>query len=228
MPQITNFLERDFKIIETCRNKSALHLGCVGFTDCTAEEKIIQAKESLHASISELASECTGVDLDGDTIAELRELGVFLNVIEGDVEHLERLPQDLRNFDIVVAGDIIEHLSNPGLMLEGIKPRLGSGGRLLVSTPNSFGIASWIRVLTGKFREGAQHVLCFNPITLEQLLERHGYEVESALSCYQSRARENFGVFFNIFRRILERFPYLGGTLLYICRPKDGTDPDTF
>ena len=45
-------------------------------------------------------------------------------------------------------------------------------------------------MILGKFREGEQHVLCFNPITLMQLLDRHGYELTSASSCYQTRREE--------------------------------------
>jgi 2-polyprenyl-3-methyl-5-hydroxy-6-metoxy-1,4-benzoquinol methylase len=81
-------------------------------------------------------------------------------VLEGNVEHLEDMVPELRGFDVVVAGDIIEHLSNPGLMLDGIRSRLATNGRVIISTPNAFGVASWLRVLTGRFKEGAQHVPC--------------------------------------------------------------------
>jgi 2-polyprenyl-3-methyl-5-hydroxy-6-metoxy-1,4-benzoquinol methylase len=217
MIRIKSFVERDSKLVELTRGKSVLHLGCVGFTDCTPIEKVALAKQSLHAFITKEASDCMGVDLDGPTIRELQKHGIFTNVVEGDVEQLDALPREFSNYDVIVAGDIIEHLSNPGLMLDGAKGRLAENGRLVVSTPNAFGIAGWIRVLTGRFREGEQHVLCFNPITLGQLLERHGYMIDTAHSCYQSRAKQNFGIWFKILRSALERFPKYGGTLLYIC-----------
>ena len=221
MKIIKNFVERDKTIIEYCKGKSVLHLGCVGFTDCPVAQKIELAKESLHASISKVSKNCIGVDLDGDTVVELTEHGVFDNLVEGDVEKLTELELSGERFDLVVAGDIIEHLSNPGLMLEGMKGLMKPNGKLLVSTPNSFGVASWIRMILGKFREGEQHVLCFNPITLMQLLDRHGYELTSASSCYQARAEENYGVMFKFLRAILKRIPRLGGTLLYVCKLSD-------
>jgi SAM-dependent methyltransferase len=171
----------------------------------------------LHQFISEVAQGCLGVDLDGRTISELRERNTFTNVVEGDVERLADLSPEHQGFDLVVAGDIIEHLSNPGLMLDGLKARLGPGGRLIVSTPNAFGIAAWLRVLCGRFREGAQHVLCFNPITLEQLLVRHGFVVREAYTCHQLRARQGYGFLFGVLAGSLRRFPRYGGTLLYIC-----------
>jgi 2-polyprenyl-3-methyl-5-hydroxy-6-metoxy-1,4-benzoquinol methylase len=218
--QITKFVERDSRIVKMVSGKTVLHLGCVGFTDGTPEEKIAMARRSLHASLTEAACACTGVDLDGGAIRELQSLGIFTNVIEGDVERLPELGRELGRYDVVVAGDIIEHVSNPGLMLDGIKPRMNEDGILLVSTPNAFGIASWIKYAQGRFREGEQHVLCFNPITLRQLLERHGYEVTEALSCYQSRAAGQYGASFQLLRRILDKLPRFGGTLLCVCRVK--------
>ena len=220
MINLKNFIERDPEIIALCRGKSVLHLGCVGFTDCSVSEKTRLARESLHAAITEVADQCLGVDLDGETVTQLTNGGVFNNLVEGNVEKLSELDLSPKVFDLVIAGDIIEHLSNPGLMLDGIQERLGSGGQLLVSTPNSFGIASWIRVLFGRFREGAQHVLCFNPITLEQLLNRHNLEVTSASTCYQTRAAQNYGKSFKVLRAILRKFPKFGGTLYYVCTPR--------
>lgn len=217
MNKISDFVERDKTIVDLCRNKSVLHLGCIGFTDCSTQEKIQHAKKSLHAEITENSSHCIGIDLDKTTITDLREGGLFDNIVEGNVEHLEDITLHPDHYDIVVAGDIIEHLSNPGLMLEGIHGRLHRNGKLVVSTPNAFGIASWIRVLRGTFKEGDQHVICFNPITLKQLLERHGYRVDYSATCYQNRAKANFGRRFHILRFILERIPRHGGTLLYVC-----------
>lgn len=219
--KITKFVERDAeltRLVGEGGGKKILHLGCVGTTDGSPEEKIAAAERSLHALLTRAASECTGVDLDADAIHELRELGIFSNVIEGNVEQLEKLALDEAGYDVIVAGDIIEHVSNPGLMLEGIKPRLKKDGILVVSTPNAFGIAAWIRFLRGRFREGEQHVMCFNVIALQQLLKRHGFEVSSCCTCYQSRAEEAYGSSFKILRALLKRAPRFGGTLLLVCK----------
>lgn len=216
--RIDQFVERDEWVLAAVTGQKILHLGCVGLTDGRPEEKVKMANHSLHARVTHASASCTGIDLDAAAIREWRNLGLFANVIEGNVEHLENLPKDVASFDIVLAGDIIEHISNPGLMLDGIKDRLKPEGRLIVSTPNSFGLASWVKYLRGSFREGAQHVLCFNPINLRQLLERHGYEVELAMTSYQARAAGQYGMAFRFLRKGLEWFPQLGGTLLYVCK----------
>jgi 2-polyprenyl-3-methyl-5-hydroxy-6-metoxy-1,4-benzoquinol methylase len=220
---VSRYIERDEKIVNLSKGKKVLHLGCVGFTDGSHEEKIRLAKTSLHSLLTDAAADCVGIDLDGDAIQELKQLGIFTNVVEGDVEQLDALADEIEDFDVVVAGDIIEHLSNPGLMLRGVQRMMLPEGLFVVSTPNAFGIASWIKYLRGSFREGAQHVLCFNPITLRQILERNGFEVVEGYTCYQPRAACLYGRTFALLRAALERFPKFGGTLLYVCRRKHST-----
>jgi 2-polyprenyl-3-methyl-5-hydroxy-6-metoxy-1,4-benzoquinol methylase len=117
-----------------------------------------------------------GVDRGGAVIEEMRKLGIFDNVVRGDVERLDELPMD-QKFDVVIAGDIIEHLSNPGQMLDGIKRFCRADTRVIITTPNAFGAPNYLRYSTGKFREGAEHVMSFNEQNLVTLLQRHGYVI---------------------------------------------------
>jgi len=84
-------------------------------------------------------------------IEELRNLGIFDNVVHGDVGRSDERPVD-RKFDIVIAGDIIEHLSNPGQMLDEIKRFCGSDTRVIITTPNAFGGPNYLRHSAGRFR----------------------------------------------------------------------------
>lgn len=210
---LQSYVERDQWLVERCRGKRILHLGCVGFTDCPTDEKIRLAQQTLHYQLSQVA-DCVGMDLDGAAVAELQRSGLFNNVLVGDVERLGDFAGRFQPFDLVVAGDIIEHLSNPGLMLDGVKAFLKPEGRLLVSTPNAFGLVAQLRHLRGRILEGAQHVLSFNIITLTQLLNRHGYEVIEAHSCHQRHATAMPGWLFRAGHALFRAVPRYGGTLL--------------
>ncbi len=89
-----------------------------------------------------------GVDLDGESLALLREQLGIRNLVVGDAEHLETCDIQGR-FDVVLCGDLVEHLTCPGLMLNGIKRFLVPKGTLIVSTPNSFSLMANIRFTTG-------------------------------------------------------------------------------
>lgn len=217
--KLERYVEREDHIQNLCRGKRVLHLGCVGWNDLASETKIKLAQQSLHSRLSR-DGDCVGVDIDAQTLKELQSKGIFNNVLAGDVEHLEALPGDLDRFDMVVAGDIIEHLSNPGLMLAGARKWLRKDGRLIVSTPNAFGLPGYLRYATGKYREGKQHVLNFNPWTLKQLVERNGFTVESAVSGHQQLAHSRSALF-PLASRFLSMFPRFGGTIIFVCKIKE-------
>src|ERR1035438_7597403 len=113
------YIAKEEFILKTSAGLSVLHLGCVGFTDLDSRDRVRHAKQSLHWKLTQ-QSNVVGVDRSVSVIEELRDLGIFSNIVAGDVERLDELPIN-QKFDIVVAGDIIEHLSNPGRMLDGIR-----------------------------------------------------------------------------------------------------------
>jgi len=208
--------KEDF-IVSLSTGLTVLHLGCVGFTDLEAAERVRSAKQSLHWKLTQ-CSRVVGVDRSASVIDELSSLGIFGNVIYGDVEQLDELAMD-QKFDVVIAGDIIEHLSNPGRMLDGIQRFCTQHTRIVITTPNSFGAPNFLRFSLGRFREGAEHVLSFNQQNLTTLLERHGYVVTEAHTCFQPRSVDAHGrAAFQAAKIILNRFPRFGGTLLVVAK----------
>lgn len=217
------YIGRDEFILARCRGKRVLHLGCLGETCRSPSEReaFFISHSSLHARLSRVSVSLAGVDLESEALLALQRAG-YPNVFGGDVERLDEIDLPTTDFDVVVAGDIIEHLSNPGRMLNGIRKILGRDSELIVTTPNAYGLPNYLRYLKGSFMEGADHVQSYTPFTLGNLLARHGWGVLSARSCYQARAKSLSGrVQFLAGRWILKRFPKLGGTLLFVCRPSE-------
>lgn len=211
------YTEKYARIVELCAGKRVLHLGCVGFTDSPVGEKVRLAKESLHQRLTDCC-DCTGIDLDRESVVQLQERGIFKNVLVANAEALDELDADLPQFDVAVAGDIIEHLSNPGNMLDGVKRRLKPDGLLLISTPNAFGLPGYLRFIAGRYREGLQHVLAFNPIVLRQLIDRHGYEITQMWTCHQPAAIGRHGWLFKPGQIFFSCFSKFGGTLLVVAK----------
>src|SRR5215471_10772071 len=117
-------------LIERARGKRVLHLGC-------AAAYLDLAKDPhLHAQLAAVANELWGLDLSARAISQLREAG-FANLICGDAERLGDI-DDLRDqhFDVIIAGELIEHLSNPGLFLNGCKALCSADTELILTTPN--------------------------------------------------------------------------------------------
>ena len=116
-------------------NRRVLDLGCAchqfGRTDLP----------SLHAFIVARAEHTVGVDYLPEEVQKMQAEGY--EVLCADVESMD-LGQ---TFDVVVAGDIIEHLSNPGAFLTRARAHLNPGGLLLVTTPNPVTLERYFRVL---------------------------------------------------------------------------------
>jgi 2-polyprenyl-3-methyl-5-hydroxy-6-metoxy-1,4-benzoquinol methylase len=103
-------------------------------------------------------------------------------VLVGDVETME-LPLEPGSFDVVLLGDVIEHLRDPIAALARLRPLLRPGGRLVLSTPN---VANWairVSLLAGRWRYtdrgilDRSHTHLFTRATLAETIERAGYRV---------------------------------------------------
>ena len=97
----------------------------------------------------------------------------------------ENLARELGKFDVVVMGDVLEHIANPFEILSNVRLVLSPGGKLLMSVPN---VAHWTvrtRLMFGRFdyqESGimdSTHLRWFTIKTLIALLESAGFTVLS-------------------------------------------------
>src|SRR5689334_1250243 len=105
------------EILEYCKGKSVLHFGYVQHSGVFKE--YIDKDEWLHGWMARVATRVVGVDYLPEDIKKIREEygveGYF-----GDAMDLDKCELN-EKFDVIVCGELIEHLTNPGLMLEGVK-----------------------------------------------------------------------------------------------------------
>ena len=149
-----------------------LDLGCVDERAARRSgEDSAQRADLLFRRIAELNPATLGVDRSAAGVAELQRAG--FHAVCADVHTL-----DLgRTFDTIVAGEIIEHLENPGQCLQALRRHLKPGGVLIVTTANPFyALQSWKIWRHGRPRCNEGHVAWFDPLTLTELLRRTGFE----------------------------------------------------
>lgn len=121
-----------------------------------------------------------GVELDPHAAAQARS--VCADVLVGDIETVE-LPYEHASFDVVLCGDVLEHLRDPAGTLMRLRPLLRQGGLLVLTTPN---VANWairLNLLLGRWRYTERgildrtHVHLFTRATLVETLENTGYRI---------------------------------------------------
>lgn len=215
-PKSMQYQSKHEAILSRCKGKRVLHLGCVGNNDYDVGHKVAASPSTLHMKLSSIA-DVTGVDISGDAVEEYRRTGICDNILVGDVEKLGGLHLK-PEFDLVIVGDLIEHLSNPGQMLDGVRNLCRKDTRVVLTTPHAFGLAPFLRHISGNFREGLQHVMTFNEQNLTHLVQRHGFSVEESGTCYQAESASG-SLSFRVGRRLFATFPKLGGTLIFILAP---------
>lgn len=120
-------------IKQVCAGKKVLHLGC---TDHPYTLEAIKNKMLLHFKLEETARELYGFDYDQEGIDVLTKAG-GKNLFRADLEKLEEVKLD-ESFDVIIAGEMIEHLSNPGLFLRGIQRFMHRETILVITTINAY------------------------------------------------------------------------------------------
>jgi 2-polyprenyl-3-methyl-5-hydroxy-6-metoxy-1,4-benzoquinol methylase len=88
---------------------------------------------------------------------------------------------DDASFDVVWAGEVLEHVLDTAAWLSQARRVLRSGGSLLVSTPDHgraalLGLALSKRAFAAHFDPLADHVRFYSRKTLTELIEQFGFE----------------------------------------------------
>ena len=184
MRQMTeNFalVQRIDLIKQMCKGRKVLHLGCTNYpyTDDSIRNNML-----LHFDLEKVADDLWGIDFDAESIEMLLRNG-SKQIVQADLEKLDELALN-EKFDVIIAGEMIEHLNNQGLFLNGIKRFLKPDGRLVITTVNAYcGMRFLYYGLRGK--KGRQepvhpdHIAYYSYSTLSLLVKRHGMQVESFL-----------------------------------------------
>ncbi len=157
-------------VLLTGKNKRVLDIGCA--TGYVAYELIKRG--------------CSVVGVEANAPAAQKAREICDEVLVGDIETdavAELVPG---KFDVVLMGDVLEHLIDPEHILIKAKDWLKSEGYLIVSVPN---IAHWtmrLRLLTGRFDYrilgllDRAHLRFFTWRSFAAMLSRCGYSINKA------------------------------------------------
>jgi 2-polyprenyl-3-methyl-5-hydroxy-6-metoxy-1,4-benzoquinol methylase len=168
-------------IVNACRGKRVVDVGCV-----SQGRTFVATKDPdwLHGQIVDVAQRVVGLDADTEGVSVLRTQGY--DCVEGDAESLDSI--DFLKLldgkvDLIVAGEVMEHLSNPGRFLDSCKRLLriqgGSESKLIVSVPSPYWYREMLAVMSGKEFTSSDHNYWYSPSTLSTLLGKHDFQIQS-------------------------------------------------
>jgi SAM-dependent methyltransferase len=110
------------------------------------------------------------------------QLPAGIRVVEVDLD--DDLP-DLGEFEVVVCGDVIEHVRDPDRLLQWLNNLLKGGGKLVASLPNSGHLYFRLTVLLGHFPSHDRglfdrtHLHFYSWSGWTQLFDQNGFSIEA-------------------------------------------------
>lgn len=175
----TKIVDRIPWLVEQCRGKRVIH---VGFADAGFREEQGRAGSWLHGHLAEVAAELVGLDADEPGVAAAVDAGFDAHVVDC-TDAAEVVALGLEPADVVLAGEVIEHLGAPGPFLEAMASLCAPGGTLIVTTPNSYGLVNVVASITRRVEVNhPDHVVMFTWRTLTQLMARSGWTPEHSVT----------------------------------------------
>jgi SAM-dependent methyltransferase len=137
-------------IREVCIGKNVLDLGCYDETALIKEN----TGKYLFTEISKVAKLHFGID----NSAQLPNEGITFSptekIIKGDIYNLHQMDFNQTQFDVIIAGELIEHLPNTLDFFKHIKQQY-PGKKLICSTPNT---TSFSNIALAFFKRESCHI----------------------------------------------------------------------
>jgi 2-polyprenyl-3-methyl-5-hydroxy-6-metoxy-1,4-benzoquinol methylase len=151
------------------RDKVTLDVGCAGgyFARLMADR----------------GCDVTGLDINSAAVEQARRF--YSRVLVADIDAVP-LPEAVEGarFDVVVFGDVLEHLRNPVRILDETRQILNKSGYVVASIPNIAHGAVRLALLKGSFEYGEvgllddSHVRFFTARSVEELFAEAGYRID--------------------------------------------------
>lgn len=168
-------LDRVDFIRKRVAGRRVLDVGCVAHDDAR-----MASAEWFHRQVADVADACLGVDVVADGIAAMQERG------------FDALCHDLNNglgpvaehgpFQVIVAGELLEHVSNLDMLFATAAQALTADGELIMTTPNPFAPARVRSGQRGDVWENVDHVMYAFPSGVAELASRHGLILAEAFT----------------------------------------------
>ncbi len=175
-------------IVAACAGLRVLDLGAM---DETAFHSKRGRGTWLHEEIGAVAAQVDGFDSSSLVPPEGVKTGPRSSIRKSNIMDLSGLLDVLGAApDVVVAGELIEHLENPLAFLSSIQaePRL-QGRTLILSTPNATALHNGLVGLIGRESTHRDHLSIFSYKTLNTLCQRAGFAAWEIVP-YRSRFTE--------------------------------------
>ena len=122
-----------------------------------------------------------GIDINRDQLTEAEEKGIKTSYCDLNSDNL---PFPDKFFDLIFAGEVIEHLTDTDGFVRDLYRCIRHGGFLLLTTPNLVSFENRLRFVLGRYPiwvdyrlRGSGHIRAYTPSILRRQLESFGFKI---------------------------------------------------
>ena len=166
------------------RDKTVLELGA-------AAGHVTRALKSMGNTV-------VAVERDGRFAEQLTAIADRVHITDLDWLDLKKIVGD-EKFDVILAGDVLEHCTRPDLVLLQCHSLLSPNGSIVVSLPNVAHADVRLSLLTGRFEYRPTglldntHLRFFTRHTIEKFVEENGFAIEEIFGSTAPLGGTEFG-----------------------------------
>jgi hypothetical protein len=202
-------LPRTQRLVGLVRGQSVLHIGCCDHTPIL--DKRLADGLWLHATLTEVAQKCLGIDIDSKAVERVKSATAFRNLIAADITKPGIDQISSSQWDLAVFGDVLEHVHAPVDFLSAFRENYSNWvPKIIVSVPNNMRAGNTSGALRNRETINSDHCFEFSPFTLTKVLALSGFRLEQFY--YSSFSSSGFAKSI-----IYKKRPYFAHTLIAVA-----------
>ena len=191
-------------LLQQAADKSCLDIGAIehdlSFTELPTWK---------HKLVAQTSSHVVGIDILEEYIEVLRQRGFDIRFCDATSDTFLG-----ETFDIVIIGDVIEHVDNPVSLIRFSLRHLNQDGFIIVKTPNPYFFDHIKKYLKGKSFVNAEHIAWFTPTMALEIARRAGCTLDS-YSIFPESGR-------SILKGLLKNKELFSRDFAYVFKHKNG------
>ena len=201
-------VRKEYLLKEIGRGKRVLDLGCLG--------------GQISKLIKEQNNEVFGIEINPKAAELAEKRGIRVKLFDLN----DGIPFEDAFFDVVNAGEIVEHIYDTKFLFSEINRVLKPGGLLIFTTPNLNSLGNRFRVLTGGYLSSlgafpddhfGDHIRVFNVPKIRELCAHTGFAIVDIVGV--PAMTRNLG--YRLLQPLVKAIPQMGELLIVKARRLD-------
>ena len=214
-------IHREDYLVELARGRRVLNIGMGGFTenpvytDRLAEE----VEDTLHGKVHAAAREVTGVDVNPHSLAIMSE-ALPARYVEADITDVGASETIGGAYELILLGDVIEHLDCFRSALQNLRSLLTDDGELVITTANAYNAEAILKLVFRYESVHEEHTCYFSYFTMRRLLEMNDLSISDFRYYVQTREGGSPGSLagYYVMRGISAVFPQFSQGIVFHAR----------